>query len=189
MWLRRCQRGGSVSTWGLLWPGLRRTTSRVKTCQRLNRRGFLRVAATLAGTSVVPRWVLGGPGRTPPSEQLNVAIIGTGGQGITNLKELLKHPDVNISAICDVAEFWDNSQLYYRHNGGRGPAQEVVAEHNRQKVTARRHECAVYVDYRTMLERASKDINAVLVATPNHVHAVASMAAIQAGKGVSCRSR
>ena len=113
-----------------------------------------------------------------------MAIIGTGGQGITNLKELLKHPDVNVSAICDVAEFWDNSHLYYRHNGGRGPAKEVIAEHARQNEDRGRQECAVDVDYRVMLER--KDIDAVLVAAPNHIHAVAAMAAIRAGKGVYC---
>ena len=158
----------------------------MKTSQRLTRRCFLQATASLAAASVVPRWVLGGPGRIPPSEQLNVAIIGTGGQGITNLKELLKHPDVNISAICDVAEFWDNSQLYYRHHGGRGPAKKVIEEHNRQNVNGRRHDGAVYVDYRIMLERARNDIDAVLVAAPNHVHAVASRAAIRAGKGVYC---
>jgi predicted dehydrogenase len=158
----------------------------MKTAQRLNRRRFLRATTTLAATSIVPRWVLGGPGQTPPSERLNVGIIGTGGQGITNLKELLKHPDVNVSAICDVAEFWDNSHLYYRHNGGRGPAKEVIAEHNRQGEGLGRHECAVYVDYRVMLERAHQDIDAVLVATPNHIHAVAAMAAMRAGKGVYC---
>ena len=158
----------------------------MNTAQRPNRRQFLRATATLAATSIVPRWVLGGPGRTPPSDRLNVAIIGTGGQGITNLKELLKHPDVNVSAICDVAEFWDNSHLYYRHNGGRGPAREVIAEHQRQHEDRGRHEGAVYVDYRVMLEKARQDIDAVLVATPNHVHAVAALAAIQAGKGVYC---
>ena len=172
--------------WNLLLAGLHLTKSGVKTSQRLTRRCFLQATASLAAASVVPRWVLGGPGRIPPSEQLNVAIIGTGGQGITNLKELLKHPDVNISAICNVAEFWDNSQLYYRHNGGRGPAKKVIEEHNRQNVNGRRHDGAVYVDYRIMLERARNDINAVLVAAPNHVHAVASMAAIRAGKGVYC---
>jgi predicted dehydrogenase len=115
-----------------------------------------------------------------------VAIIGTGGQGITNLQELLKQPDVNISAICDVAEFWDNSHLYYRHHGGRGPAREAIAEHHRQNADRGRHDCAVFVDYRVMLERANKDIDAVLVAAPNHIHAVAAMAAMRAGKGVYC---
>jgi predicted dehydrogenase len=115
-----------------------------------------------------------------------VAIIGAGGQGITNLKELLQHPDVNITAICDVAEFWDNSHLYYRHHGGRGPAKQVIAEHARQNPDRRPHDGAVFVDYRVMLERAQKDIDAVLVAAPNHIHAVASMAAMRAGKGVYC---
>ena len=136
--------------------------------------------------SIVPRRILGGTGLTPPSDRLNVAIIGTGGQGITNLKELLRHPDVNVSAICDVAEFWDNSHLYYRHNGGRGPAKAAMAEHDRQNPERGRPECAVFVDYRVMLERARNDIDAVLVAAPNHIHAVASMAAMRAGKGVYC---
>ena len=154
--------------------------------RRLSRRRFLRSASILAPVSLIPRSVLGGPGRVAPSDQLNVAIIGTGGQGITNLKELLKHPDVNISAICDVAEFWDNSHLYYRHNGGRGPARLAIAEAARQDPDRGRRECAVYIDYRVMLERAHADIDAVLIAAPNHIHAVASMAAIHAGKGVYC---
>jgi predicted dehydrogenase len=136
--------------------------------------------------SVVARGVLGAAGRVAPSDRLNVAIIGTGGQGITNLKELLKHRDVHVSAIADVAEFWDNSHLYYRHHGGRGPAMEAIAEHKRQNPDWGRPECSVYVDYRVMLERAGKDIDAVLVAAPNHIHAVASMAAMRAGKGVYC---
>jgi predicted dehydrogenase len=158
----------------------------MKTEQRLPRRRFLRATATLAAISVVPRWILGGPGRTAPSDRLNVAIIGTGGQGITNIKELLRHSDVNVSAICDVAEFWDNSHLYYRHHGGRGPAKEAIAEHNRQHPDQGRRDCSVHVDYRVMLERAQKEIDAVVVAAPNHIHAVASMAAIRAGKGVYC---
>ena len=96
-----------------------------------NRRRFL-AAAPAAAALFVPRRVLGGAGQTPPSEQLNVAVIGTGGQGIVNIQNLLKHPDVNIAAICDVAEFWDNSQLYYRHHGGRGPAMQALAEHGRK---------------------------------------------------------
>ncbi len=150
-----------------------------------SRRAFLRATAALATLSVVPRHLLGGAGHVPPSERLNVAIIGTGGQGITNLKELLKFPEVNISAICDVAEFWDNSDLYYRHNGGRGPARKAIAEHPQSPGTVR-HDPGVHVDYRIMLERADRDIDAVLIAAPNHIHAVAAMAAMRAGKGVYC---
>lgn len=151
-----------------------------------NRRRFLRLTGTATATSVVPRWVLGGAGQTPPSGRLNVAIIGAGGQGITNLKELLRFPDVNISAICDVAEFWDNSHLYYRHHGGRGPAKVAVAEFQRQYPERGVPTPTVHVDYRVMLERVHQDIDAVLIAAPNHIHAVASMAAIRAGKGVYC---
>jgi predicted dehydrogenase len=157
-----------------------------RAAQRLSRRHFLRTGTTIAALSVVPRWILGAPGQPPPSERLNVAIIGTGGQGITNLKELLRHPDVNVSAICDVAEFWDNSHLYYRHHGGRGPAKQAIAEHQRLNPERGQPDCSVHVDYRVMLERAHKDIDAVLVATPNHLHAVVSLAAIRAGKGVYC---
>src|SRR3970040_609232 len=92
---------------------------------RFSRRRFLATTATLTAATIVPRYVLGGAATPPPSERLNVAIIGTGGQGIKNLRELLSHPDVNITALCDVAEFWDNSHLYYRHHGGRGPARQA----------------------------------------------------------------
>ena len=94
----------------------------------LNRRQFITKSTTLAAATIVPRHVLGGPGYISPSNQLNVAVIGTGGQGITNIKEFLKHSDVKITAICDVAEFWDNSDLYYRHNGGRGPAIKAITK-------------------------------------------------------------
>jgi len=154
--------------------------------QNLNRRRFLKSSAALTAVSVLPRYVLGGAGQTPPSERLNVAIIGTGGQGITNLQELLKHSDVNITALCDVAEFWDNTHLYYRHHGGSGPAQQTLQEHLRRHPDPGRHDTAVHVDYRLMLEQADKDIDAVLIAAPNHIHAVAAMAAMRAGKGVYC---
>jgi len=154
--------------------------------RHLSRRKFIAKSTTLAAASIVPRHVLGGPGHIQPSDQLNVAVIGTGGQGIVNIKNLLQHSDVKITAVCDVAQFWDNSDLYYKHNGGRGPAIKAIEEHYRQTGSEGHHGCKVYVDFRLMLEKSGKDIDAVVVATPNHVHAVASMAAILAGKGVYC---
>jgi predicted dehydrogenase len=154
--------------------------------QRLNRRKFIAKSTALAAASIVPRHVLGGSGHISPSDQLNIAVIGTGGQGIVNIKKLLQHSDVKITAICDVAKFWDNSDLYYRHNGGRGPAMKAIEDYYRQTGSEGHHGCKVYVDFRLMLEKSDKDIDAVVVATPNHVHAVASMAAIRAGKGVYC---
>ena len=90
--------------------------------RNLSRRQFITKSATLTAVSIVPRHVLGGRRHISPSNQLNVAVIGTGDQGITNIKKFLTHSDVKITAICDVAKFWDNSNLYYRHNGGREPA-------------------------------------------------------------------
>lgn len=153
---------------------------------KLSRRRFVAATTALAAAGIVPRHVLGGAGQTPPSERLNVAVIGTGGQGIVNIRNLLRHPDVYLTAICDVAEFWDNSQIYYRHNGGRAPAKRAIEEAYRKAGSQAAPSCAVHVDFRVMLEKSGKDIDAVLVATPNHVHAVASMAAIRAGKGVYC---
>jgi predicted dehydrogenase len=154
--------------------------------QHLNRRQFIAKSTALSVAGLVPRHVLGGSNHIAPSDQLNVAVIGTGGQGITNIKTLLTHRDVKITAICDPAQFWDNSDLYYRHNGGRGPAMEVIEEHYRQHKSGAHHGCKVYLDFRTMLEKSERDIDAVLVAAPNHIHAVAGMAAIRAGKGVYC---
>lgn len=154
--------------------------------QCLSRRQFITKSATLATISILPSHVLGGTKHISPSDQLNVAVIGTGGQGITNIKNLLPQRDVKITAICDVAEFWDNSDLYYKHNGGRGPAIKEIERYYEQTGPKGYHGCKVYVDFRVMLEKSDKDIDAVVVATPNHVHAVASMAAIKAGKGVYC---
>ena len=89
---------------------------------------------------------------------------------------------MNLTAICDVAEFWDNSQIYYRHNGGRQPALQAIDEHHKKAGTKDWHRPAVYVDFRVMLEKADRDVDAVLIATPNHTHAVISIAAMKAGK-------
>jgi predicted dehydrogenase len=152
----------------------------------LTRRRFLANTAGVVAASLLPRHLLAGAASPPPSERLNVAIIGTGGQGITHIQQLLNHPDVNLTALCDVAEFWDNSHLYYRHHGGRGPARQAMAEHPRKNNDPGWHEAAVHVDYRVMLERAHRDIDAVVIAAPNHIHAVAAMAAMRSGKGVFC---
>ena len=57
----------------------------------LSRRKFITKSTILTAASIVPRHVLGSQGHIPPSNQLNVVVIGTGGQGITNIKKLLKH--------------------------------------------------------------------------------------------------
>ncbi len=154
---------------------------------KISRRQFIGSAAVAtAGLTVIPRYVLGGSGYTPPSEKLNVAIIGTGGQGTQNIKGLLGHADVQIIAICDANEQSDYSRFYYGGVAGRKPARQLIEKHyTGQQSTGSYKGCASYVDFRRMFEK-EKGIDAVLVATPDHIHATATMAAIQNGKHVYC---
>jgi len=154
---------------------------------KISRRQFIgNFAAATAAFTVVPRYVLGRSGYTPPSEKLNVAIIGTGGQGTQNIKGLLRHADVQIIAICDVNEQSDYSRFYYGGVAGRKPARELIEKHYAsQKSTGSYKGCASYIDFRQMFEK-EKGIDAVLVATPDHVHAIATMTAIKNGKHVYC---
>ncbi len=125
----------------------------------MNRRRFLGGAAGVAAFTVVPRHVLGGAGQTAPSQKLNIASIGVGGQGGGDIDNLSSE---NIVALCDVDE--------------RQAAGTFKKFPNARK----------YKDFRVMLDKEHKNIDAVVVATPDHVHAVATMAAIKAGKHVFC---
>ncbi len=125
----------------------------------ISRRRFMSRAAAVAAFTVVPRHVLGGPRRIAPSEKLNIAGIGVGGRGGDDLQGVESE---NIVALCDVD--WQSAAGAFR----RYP--------NARK----------YRDFREMLDKEGDGIDAVVVATPDHVHAVASMAAIRKGKHVYC---
>jgi len=116
-------------------------------------------AAAVATFTIVPRHVLGGTGKTPPSEKLNIAGIGVGGRGAGDLAEVSSE---NIVALCDVDE---------RHAAG------TFKQYPKAKL---------YTDFRRMLDKEDKYIDAVVVATPDHTHAVATMMAIKMGKHVYC---
>lgn len=127
--------------------------------QRISRRRFLGHTASAAAFTIVAPRVLGGRGRTAPSEKLNIAGIGVGGMGAANLAALESE---NIVALCDV--------------------DHAYAARTFQKYP----QAKVWRDYREMLER-QKDIDAVVIATPDHTHAVIALAALQAGKHVYCQ--
>ena len=116
-------------------------------------------AAAVAAFTVVPRHVLGGPRQIPPSEKVNIAGIGVGGRGGGDIEALSSQ---NIVALCDV-DWHQAAGTFRRHPNARK-----------------------YKDFRVMLDKEDKNIDAVMVATPDHVHAVASMAAIKRGKHVYC---
>jgi predicted dehydrogenase len=143
----------------------------------LSRRSFLHNTAALSALTIVPRHVLGGAGHTAPSEKVNVAIIGTGGQGIVNMKQLFNEPDVRIASLCDINEDSDYSMFYYGGRAGLHPALNLVKQTYGQA-------CPTYRDYRHML--ASEDIDAVLVATPDHSHALIALDVLAKGKHLYC---
>ncbi|GAI59745.1 unnamed protein product [marine sediment metagenome] len=113
--------------------------------KRITRRDFLGGLATATALTIVPRHVLGGSGNIAPSEKVNVAIIGTGGQGIVNMKQLFNEPDVRIAALCDINEFSDYSMFYYGGTAGMKPALELVRKQYGQA-------CPTYHDYNQMLD-------------------------------------
>ncbi|MBX9783921.1 MAG: Gfo/Idh/MocA family oxidoreductase [Chitinophagaceae bacterium] len=127
---------------------------------KLNRRKFIRDAALAsAGFFIIPRHVLG-RGFIAPSDKLNIAGIGIGGKGTSDLAEFAKSPYVNIVALCDVDD--------------------------RQAKTSRTSfpKAPYYKDFRVMLEKEKNTIDAVSVSTPDHTHFVATIAAMQMGKHV-----
>lgn len=149
-----------------------------------SRRNFIKgAAATVAAFNIVPRHVLGGPRFVPPSEKVNVAIIGVGGQGRSNIRNLFQLDDVQIISIADPAESFSLENFYYKGMGGRLPVKAEIEKHYAEKTP--NHRCSDYVDFRDMLEK-EKAIDAVLIATPDHLHAFVSVHAMRAGKHVYC---
>ena len=116
-------------------------------------------AGAVAAATVVPRHVLGGPRQIAPSERMNIAGIGIGGMGAGNLRNMETD---NIVALCDV------DKNYVARTIQRYP------------------DAKLFVDFREMLDK-QKDIDGVMIATPDHTHAVISMAAMRAGKHVYCQ--
>ncbi len=128
---------------------------------RISRRNFLAAgSAATASFFIVPRHVLGGAGQIPPSELVNVAAIGAGGMAQHNINKCKDSNLANIVALCDV----DDKKARGRY------------EQNPQ--------ASRYRDFRVMLDKEHKNIDAVIIATPDHTHAVATMAAIRLGKHV-----
>src|SRR5688572_25461817 len=133
----------------------------MKNPKAYSRRTFLGAAASAATAfSIVPRYVVARAGQTPPSEKLNIAGIGVGGMGAGDIDAVAGGN--NIVALCDVD--WRRAAGTFK----KFP------------------DAKQYRDFRKMFDEMEKDIDAVVVATPDHTHAVAAMAAIKRGKHVYC---
>ncbi len=156
----------------------------MKNKESTSRRQFLKeTTLAAAGFMIVPRHVLGGPGFIAPSDKVNVGIVGVGGRGKENVGDLLRLEDVQVTAIADPAEYWDLSEFYYRDPAGRGPVKQMVEDHYRGKTS--NFKVAAYTDFREMLEKEPA-LDAILCATPDHLHAYVSLMAMRAGKHVYC---
>lgn len=142
-------------------------------------------AAGIAPFFIIPRHVLGGTGYIAPSNRLNIAVIGTGLQGIRNIKNLLRFDDVQISAICDVSRLSRYTGRLEGEVSGRGPAIEAIKQWYALYRKEDYKDCREFVDFRDMFKEKNL-FDAVLVATCDHIHAPASMWAIKHGKHVYC---
>ena len=159
---------------------------------KITRRKFV-AGATGASLSamIVPRHVLGGVGYNAPSDTVNFALIGCGGQGKTDSEELVSGGQ-NLVALCDVDFGYVDREIarFVRPRAPRPGAPQPTEEQLRAREarqaqlaklaeaykTAKRHS-----DFRKMLEQ-QKDIDAVVVATPDHLHAVIAKTAMELGK-------
>ncbi len=131
-----------------------------RSASTISRGQFLRqTTLTAAGFMIIPRHVMGN-GFIAPSDKLNIAGIGVGGKGASDLMEFAKSPFVNIVSLCDVDD--------------------------RQAKDARKRypKASYYRDFREMLDKEKNNIDACSISTPDHTHAVATIAAMQLGKHV-----
>jgi predicted dehydrogenase len=147
---------------------------RAKKTDRLTRREFLKTSAIAAASTalavpvIVPESVFGA---NAPSERIAVGCIGVGRMGLGDMREVLGSKQSQVVAVCDVDSKRANyaKRLVESHYGRQGSGQTYKG-------------CTAYRDFTELVER--KDIDAVLIATPDHWHAIPAIAAAKAGKDI-----
>jgi hypothetical protein len=172
----------------------------------LSRRKFIQAGAAATAFTIVPRHVLGGAGFVPPSEKITVAYIGCGTQGTREMLRMLAMPEIQIVAVCDPVKDGHDYVDFSRDGlraaignalgkpdwrrgvagipGGRDVAKEIIeTTHAKQRASEKYRGCTTYADFRELLEK-EKDINAVKIMTPDHLHATIAIAAMKKGKHV-----
>jgi len=133
----------------------------------LTRRNFLKQsAAALTLPYIIISPAFGARPRPPAGERLNLGCIGVGGQGTNNMRGFLTFGQVQVVAVCDVEK------------AHRQRAKTIVDQHYDN------HDCATYNDFRNLLDRG--DIDIIMVATPDHWHAICSIWAMRKGIDVYC---
>ena len=172
--------------------------------KKINRREFLgsAAAASLAIT-VVPRQALGGQGFVPPSDKITLGYIGCGTQGLREMTALISNPALQIVAVCDPNKFTTNYVDWSLNDvrnsirtalgdnswgegingipGGRDIGQEFVQKYYGKSQSSGTYKgCTSYEDFRELLEK-EKDLNAIKIMTPDHLHAPVAIASLKKG--------
>jgi Oxidoreductase family, NAD-binding Rossmann fold/Oxidoreductase family, C-terminal alpha/beta domain len=173
---------------------------------KISRRKFVGTTVAATAFTIVPSNVLGGLRHTAPSDQLNIAYIGCGTQGIREMTELLKNEDIRITSVCDPNKFSTNYVDWSLNGirnmirrtlddpnwgsgldgipGGRDVGKELVEKYYaKQSGSGTYKGCRSYNDYRELLEKET-GIDAVKIMTPDHLHAAVSIASMKKGKHV-----
>lgn len=171
----------------------------------LHRRKFIGgITSAALALTIVPRRVLGGNGYVAPSDKINLAYIGTGTQGLRELLPLLSIPELQIIAVCDPQKeatgYLDWGKTGLRDEirailknpawtsggdstipGGRDNGKEIVNTYSvKFRADEKLRTCAAYADFREMFEK-EKDLDAVKIMTPDHLHGLIATAAIKRG--------
>ncbi len=174
----------------------------------LDRRKFVEiVAASAIGFTIVPRHVLGGKNYIAPSDVITLAYVGIGTQGIRELLPMLANPQIRVVSVCDPNKDavgykdWDIDGLKDEIRkairkpdwqpggdntipGGRENGKSIVDNFYANVHPELGYKgCTMYADYRELLEK-EKNLDAVKIMTPDHLHGLFSMAAIKKGKHV-----
>jgi predicted dehydrogenase len=171
-----------------------------------------RTALAAAAFTIVPRHVLGGAPFVAPSDKVTLGFVGVGTQGIRVMLDFLPMPDVQAVAVCD-ANRGSSDYLQYGTNELRNRVRKVIPDaqwgnetedslhasagcrparqaielyYAQQKRSGEYKGCAEFIDYRELLAKRS-DLDGIVVGTPDHTHAVISVAALRAGKHVLCQ--
>ena len=139
--------------------------------RKVSRRGFLRGSAAVLGAPLVVS--ASALGAEPPSDRIAMGLIGLGKMAQGHLRSMAGRSNVHVVAVCDVQA--ERREPAKKHVDGRYAGRRSKGD---------TQGCAAYVDFRRLVERT--DIQAVLIATPEHWHAIPSIQAAQTGKDIYC---
>jgi len=159
----------------------------MSTDKGFNRREFIKKGAVSgSGLSIVPGGVFGGRRRVAANDKLNIALVGAGTQGLSQLNGWIERPELQFVSVCD-----PNKESRDYPQWGRSRGEEHGASGGREVGRRRVNEyyakargkgsykgCSAYADFREMLEK-EKGLDAVFIMTPDHLHATIAIAAMK----------